>query len=421
MSVLILVGVGAGVLVLGVLLGRYYVPDTRPLRRAAKEGAMYIRGLNHILAHDNDAAIAELTRAVSENTGTVETYFALGVLYRERGEYERAVRVHQSILVRADSNRRLRLEARFQLGLDFEAAGFVRRARKAFEEVLEKEPKHAGAARKLLALHEAEGEWERAWKALRRVVKIDKQPDEVHASHLLAEMGLAALAAGDLGLAKKHLRHARRAHPEGIHPRHAHALWLRQAGKPRAAAELWLECLRSAPDLAAYFLPHLEAAFAAMGSPELLAGRLEALVTERPESVQLRLAQARFVGARDPARSLELLRQVIAEAPSLLTARRLLGRLLLAGDDPGALRTEYEALLATLGRVERSYRCARCGHTDQELFWRCPRCHTWDSVRVAWGRRTGEGQGAAPADRPAVPFGPVDRRLAPRRPQTQAG
>ncbi|MDY0002882.1 MAG: tetratricopeptide repeat protein, partial [Polyangia bacterium] len=314
MSILLLVCVGAGVLVLGVLLGRYYVPDTRPLRRAAKEGAMYIRGLNHVLARNNDAAIAELTRAVSENTGTVETYFALGVLFRERGEHERAVRVHQSILVRADVNRRLRLEARFQLGLDFEAAGFLRRARKAFEEVLENSPKHVGAAEKLLSLHEADGDWERAWKALRRLEKVTKKRDEVHASHLLAEMGLVAMEAGELGLAKKHLRHAIGAHPEGLHPRHARALWLRRAGKTRAAAELWLECLGAAPDLAAYFLPHLESAFEELGDLDGLARRLDTLSAERPESAQLGLARARFVGRRDPARALELLRQVIANA-----------------------------------------------------------------------------------------------------------
>ncbi|MDY0005145.1 MAG: hypothetical protein RBU30_27850, partial [Polyangia bacterium] len=151
---------------------------------------------------------------------------------------------------------------------------------------------------------------------------------------------------------------------------------------------------------------------------DALARCLDTLSAERPESAQLGLARARFVGRRDPARALELLRQVIANAPSLLPARRLLGRLLLAKDDAGALRAEYESLLGTLDEMERSYRCARCGHTHQELFWRCPRCHAWDSVRVAWGRRTGESQVAS--DRPALPFGPVDRRLSSRRPQSQA-
>lgn len=415
MTILLIAGAAAGMLIVGVLLGRYYVPDTRPLKRAAKEGAMYIRGLNHVLARNNDAAIAELTRAVSENTGTIDTYFALGILFRERGEHERAVRVHQSILVRADVNRRMRVEARFQLGLDFEAAGFRRRARRAFEEVLEKAPKHIAGAEKLLALHEAEGQWDRAFVALRRVSKIAKKRDEVRESHLLAEMGLASLAAGDLATARKQLRKARKAHPEGVHPRYAHAMYLRKAGKTRAAADLWMECLQVAPDLVAFFFPHMEEAHFELQSLDELANRLDGLIAKLPDNVQLRLSQARFVGKRDPALSLGLLRGVLADAPSLLPARRLMGRLMLAGDDPGALRAEYEELLETLDRIERSYRCARCGHTDREFFWRCPRCHAWDSVRVAWGRRTGEGQPAELALRPGIPGGPEDRRQAPRR------
>lgn len=316
MSILLIVAVSLGLLVAGVLLGRYYIPDTRPLKRAAKEGAMYIRGLNHVLAHDNDAAIDELTKAVSENTGTVDTYFALGVLFRERGEYERAVRVHQSILIRADSNRKLRLEARFQLGLDFESAGYHRRAQKAFEQVLERKPKHRPAAQKLLALYEAAEQWERAFKALRRVEKIQKSRDEVHESHLLAEMGLSALQAGQQSVARKQLRQALNVNPEGVHPRYAYGVYLQQAGKHKAAAKTWVEALESAPDLADFFFPYLEETYFELDQLDQLANRLDELLTQHPENPHLRMVQARFLGKQDPQLANTLIRGVLEDAPS---------------------------------------------------------------------------------------------------------
>jgi lipopolysaccharide biosynthesis regulator YciM len=376
---------------------------------------MYIRGLNHVLAHDTDAAIAELTKAVSENTGTVDTYFALGVLFRERGEHERAVRVHQSILVRADSSRRLRLEARFQLGLDFEAAGFRRRARKAFEQVLEKDTKHLPAARKLLSHAEAEGDWEQAFKALRRVEKIQKQADPVRESHLLAELGLATLESQDADSARKHLRKALKRNPDGVHPQHAYALYLHRQGKHQAAARLWLEALESAPDLADHLFPYLENAYFELGRLDELANRLDGLLERHPDNAHLRMVQARFIGKQDPPLAIGLIRGVLDRAPSLLPARRILGRIVLEGADEDTVRREFQALLETLERIEKSYRCSRCAFTGRDLFWRCPHCHAWDSVRVAWGRRAGEGQTHESAARPAIPGGPVDRRELPRR------
>ncbi|MFH2009611.1 MAG: tetratricopeptide repeat protein [bacterium] len=415
MSVLVIVSAGAVVLVVGLLLGRYYVPDNRPLKRAAKEGALYIRGLNHVLSHDNDAAIAELTRAVSENTSTVDTYFALGVLFRERGEYERAVRVHQSILVRTGITRELRIQAHFQLGLDFESAGYHRRARKAFEEVLEKSPKYRQAAEKLLALYEAGGEWERAHKALLRVTKITKQRDSRHLSHVLAEMALDAMEVSNASAAKKLVNKALAANKEGVHPLHVSAVILRETGKVRAAGDTWLRAMSIAPDLSGFFFPFLEEAFFEEESLDALGSKLDELGRVHPDNLNLRLVQARFLGKRSPELAAGIIRNVLEDAPSLLPARRLAGRLVLAAGDADAIRAEYEALLSTLESIERSYRCARCGHTSRELFWRCPKCHAWDSVRVAWGRREGEGSERVRSVGAAIPGGPAERRTMHRR------
>lgn len=415
MSIVLIVTACAAVLVIGLVLGRYYVPDTRPLKRAAKEGALYIRGLNHVLSHDNDKAIEELTRAVSQNTSTVDTYFALGVLFRERGEYERAVRVHQSIGVRAGVSRELRLQAHFQLGLDFESAGFHRRARKGFEEVLERSPKHRQAAEKLLSLYEAAGEWERAQKALVRVVKITGAKQPLHLSHILAEMALDALEQGDVGAAKKLVGRSVSANPEGVHPLYVSGLVLRRAGKVKNAADTWLRAVTIVPDLAGFFFPYVEEAFFELKELDQLGGHLDDLVDAYPDNLQLRLVQARFLGKRSPELAVSILRSVLEDAPSLLPARRLVGKLALQRGDAETIRSEYEALLATLERIERSYRCARCGHTSRDLFWRCPQCHAWDSVRVAWGRREGEGLDSGEQLQPAIPGGPAERRAASRR------
>lgn len=415
MSVILVIAVALALILGGILLGRYYVPDTRPLRLAARQGGFYIRGLNHVLAQDHEAAIAELSKAVSDHTASPETYFALGVLFRERGEMERAVRLHQSLLVRGDVDRRMRLEAYYQLGVDFEVAGFHRRARRAFEQVLDKDPKHGPSVRKLLAHYESERSWEQAYKALRRLEKVEKTPAPIHAAHLLTEMGLAALPQGDVAAASKHVRRARGLAPDSVHALYAEGRILGETDRWQQAIDAFIAALDHAPDLAEFFFPLLEDAHYRLGELHKLADALDRLIDHHPKNLHLRMVQARFLGKQDPALALPLIRGVLEDAPSLLPARRILGRMVIAAGDPEAAVQEFRRLLDTLERVEQSYRCSRCGHTSRSLFWQCPRCHAWDSVRVAWGRRSGEGAEVVAGEAPAIPGGPADRRQALRR------
>src|SRR5438552_1662872 len=98
--------VGFGALAAGVLIGRYYVPDDRQLRRTARHSRAYMRALSHLVARDYDTVMTELRAVVEENIDDVEPYFALGAIFRSRGEHERAIRVHQALAVRERDRRR---------------------------------------------------------------------------------------------------------------------------------------------------------------------------------------------------------------------------------------------------------------------------------------------------------------------------
>ena len=116
-AALVVLLIALGALAGGVLIGRYYVPDDRMLRRAARHGKAYLRALSHHIARDNDTVIAELRKVVDDNVDDSEPYFALAALFRGRGEHERAVRVHQALAVREGASARLRQRALFELGL----------------------------------------------------------------------------------------------------------------------------------------------------------------------------------------------------------------------------------------------------------------------------------------------------------------
>lgn len=390
MNLLLVVGGGMLLLVVGTLLGRYYAPDRRPLKRAAEEGRAYVRGLVEVLEGNDDAAIKEIAEALKKNTKTVEAYFALGTLFRNRQEYERAVRVHQAILMRRDLDRKTRLRVHYQLALDFRAAGFLKRAVKAMEWVVAQNKRSEPAWRELASLYEETGQWERAALARRRLGKLSDEDTRAVQAHLWAELACQQLEDDDLTGARKSLKRAVSANNESIHVLHVLALYHQQKGKLAAAAKAWEKALRAAPNLTAYFFPMLESVLFELGKLDRMDRILDDLLDQDPENSHLRLGHARLEAKRSPARALKILSGLLEEAPTLMPARREAARLILRKGDEEQVRKTLVDLLEVLDEADRGYRCERCGHAGEELFWHCPGCESWDSVRVAWGRRSGE-------------------------------
>src|SRR5690625_5977863 len=95
----------------------------------------YFKGLNFLLNEEPDQAIDAFIEVAKLDSETVELHFVLGNLFRRRGEIERAIRVHQSLLARADLQPAAREDAQFELAQDFLKAGMLDRAETAFERV----------------------------------------------------------------------------------------------------------------------------------------------------------------------------------------------------------------------------------------------------------------------------------------------
>jgi lipopolysaccharide biosynthesis regulator YciM len=258
-AALVLLLVGLGAMAAGVLIGRYYVPDDRQLRRTARHARSYMRAISHLIARDTDTVIDELKTVVEENIEDVEPYFALGAMFRTRGEHERAIRVHQALALRERDRRKNRHRALYELGLDFRAAGMPRRATKAMEEVLLDEPGHEGALRALASLYEEQARFNEAAGLWKRLGTRRNEDTSKREHHLLVAAAQAALARDDLESAKLLLKSAQKL---GETPHfYAAAAELAAARKNfRGTKERLRQALLADPALAPHLLPGMIAA-----------------------------------------------------------------------------------------------------------------------------------------------------------------
>lgn len=408
----------AGALAAGILIGRYYVPDDRTLKRTARHARIYLRALGHLISRDRDRAIEELQGAVAENVSDLEPYFALGALFRGRGEWERAIRIHQALELRARADKKLRRRARFELGLDFRMAGMPRRAIRALEECLAEQPKHEPALRALAGLYEQSGRLAEAAAAWRRLRKLsgERSPRELH---MAAAAARAAAAAGDLDAAKRHARDAERLDAGHPHSLAAAAALAEARGNPRQAGELVAQLAAAAPQLAAHAageLRRVERARLGESATEhdvcaAVLARLESAAAEGPasHSPHLRLAIAEHraeIGEVEDAAI--AYREIVERAPDVLPAHIQRARSLLVGGDEEALSAALAALAGPGGVLaplaQGLWRCAFCGEVAESFVWQCSECRQWGWIRLEIGW---EALSAPPA--------PRDRRAELRR------
>ncbi|MEO9156235.1 MAG: hypothetical protein ABI591_11585 [Kofleriaceae bacterium] len=258
-AALVLLLVGLGAMAAGVLIGRYYVPDDRQMRRNARHARTYMRAITHLIARDTDTVIDELKTVVEENIEDVEPYFALGAMFRTRGEYERAIRVHQALALRERDHRKVRHRALYELGLDFRAAGMPRRATRAMEEVLLDEPGHEGGLRALASLYEDQARFEQAAELWKRLGVRRGEDTSKREHHLWVAAAQAALARDDVDGAKHSLKAAHKL-AETPHFLVAAAELAAARKNFRGTKERLRQALVAAPALAPHLLPGLIAA-----------------------------------------------------------------------------------------------------------------------------------------------------------------
>ncbi|MCV2369442.1 lipopolysaccharide assembly protein LapB [Roseateles oligotrophus] len=348
--------------------------DTRQWKREQKNSPKaYFKGLNLLLNEQQDKAIDAFIEAVQNDPDTSELHFALGNLFRRRGEYERAVRVHQHLLQRGDLPRSERERAQHALAQDFYKAGLFDRAESAFT-ALAGTPFESEAELALLALYERTRDWRKAADVARHLEQTGTASFATRIAHYLCELALEAQARDHDDDAANLLAEARRIAP---HAARAHVLagqMQARLGEPKLAMAAYAELLAANPEAFNLVARDFAEAAQACGCHE----RALAILSDqycRTPGMHLLQAIAKLEPAADLQR--ERLSRHLREQPNLSAARLLLTQAQFK-------LSEVEAPLvgAAIDRAVRPlqrYRCAACGFEAQHYFWQCPGCLNWDT------------------------------------------
>jgi lipopolysaccharide biosynthesis regulator YciM len=359
------------VFLLGWLASRL---DIRQWKRADREAPKaYFKGLNLLLNEQPDKAIDAFIEAVQHDPDTSELHFTLGNLFRRRGEFERAIRVHQHLLQRADLTANDRLRAQHALAHDFMKAGLFDRAEEAFL-ALAGSPFETESRLALLGLYERSRDWRHAADMAAQLEKAGTGSFATRLSHYQCELAAEAEAAGDGAAADAALARAHSVAPQSARPLLQRAQRQMRQGDAAAALASFHELRQRNPEGFARVAAEYVACAQAAGQTEAARQTLEALYDRQP-GIDLLRALATLEGT-PPGASPRLL-ALLQEQPSLSAAIELLDTPPQAW--PEQARQAMREAVARTARPLQRYRCAACGFEAQRHFWQCPGCLGWDT------------------------------------------
>ena len=196
-------------LVLGILAGHFGWGRRWP-GSFGKLHPDYLTGLDYLVTEQPDRALDMFLKLMDANADTIETHFALGALYRRRGEVERAIRIHQNLLARDALAPEHREQALLALAQDYLRAGLLDRAEGLFQQVSEVPRLRASALDALRLVYERQHDWQQALGVYRQLADIGAAPPRMVAAHYLCELATLAIERGDAAGARQLLREARR-------------------------------------------------------------------------------------------------------------------------------------------------------------------------------------------------------------------
>ncbi len=379
----------AGLLFLAAALGYFFArfgddEDGEAPDSPGRLNADYIKGLNFLLNEQPDQALEVFMRMVAVDDETLETHFALGSLFRRRGEFDRAIRVHQNIIARPNLSDMHREHAIESLAEDYLSAGLFDRAETLFKELRGSAEFQVKALEKLVRIYEVTHDWEPAIEAYGELKKLVSEPDsEGRIAHYYCELAEHAVADRDFTQARALLKKAGSERHGTVRAQLALAALSQQTDDHKAAIKIFRQVMADEPRLIGEIVPRLAESCRAIDDQALFSKCLEKLQSSGGEAGKAIALAAIYDPHIQNFTALNCLRDYLLADPML---SNIVAVDQLQMSDPEELSVVLERIRKGLGRLfppSHRYSCTECGYLSSQLLWQCPSCRSWETVSPA--------------------------------------
>lgn len=356
-------------------------------QEASRLSRDYVAGVNFLLSNQQDKAVDLFLEMLKEDTGTVEAHLTLGNLFRSRGEVDRAIRIHQSLMESASLNYDQRLLAVQQLGRDYMAAGLYDRAEEMFKQLTDETDFRIGALQQLLLIHQATSDWQKAIEVAERLVKLGKEGQRVEIAHFYCELALQALSSDDLDRALALLRKGASADRNSARVSiMLGRIYIARGDYPRAVENLQ-RVIEQDSELVSETLEMLQTCYFNLDKLDEWVAFLRRCVEENV-GAGAELMLANLLEEREGRENTQswIVKQ-LQRHPTMRVFHRLIDYQVTEAEE-GRAKESLSVLRDMVGeqiRTKPRYRCHKCGFTAFTMYWHCPSCRAWSTIKPIRG------------------------------------
>ncbi|CAD7769463.1 MAG: Lipopolysaccharide assembly protein B [Candidatus Methanoperedenaceae archaeon GB50] len=365
-------------LIIGFFFGRRFSP--KDIQEAKESKIAFLTGFRYLLSKESDRAIEAFMKAVRLDTETVETYFALASLFRDKGEIERAISIHQSIITRPRLDEAIRLQALYDLALDYKKAGLFDRAIDVFKEVIRRTPQKKEAYLELANVYQVLKDWAAAYTVIQRLDKITGEDHSIVLAHYQTEIG-KKLQMEDKRKAEDAFKKAIKINKKCIDAYlHLGDLYFEQKNIKKALS-IWEEVIKISPEYSFLVYSRLEKIISEIKEERVFRKFIQNLEKKRERDIYSALFISKYyLGGKNLEKAEAFVNEVLQKAPTSVGARQLLSQIFLE-------KGEVQKAISLLTQIsqnllpQKSYQCSQCGYEATKLSWWCPQCQRWDTIK----------------------------------------
>ncbi|MEX2494933.1 MAG: lipopolysaccharide assembly protein LapB [Woeseia sp.] len=379
-STFLLAGLFLLLVAAGWALGRFGERDER-------EGAPpplnidYLKGLNFLLNEQTDQALEHFLKMVRVDDKTIETHFALGSLFRRRGEVDRAIRIHQNIIARPDLAAEQRDQALFSLAKDYLRAGLLDRAEKLFVRLSQGSRYQVEALEQLCRIYEQEREWQRAIESGQKLEVLSGKSLALQIAHYYCELAEHAAAKNDYTAARAFVKKAQSGRPRTLRGALTRAEIAQATADSKTALRLYHRIIDESTYLITEALPKLVEIHSREGSMDDLERDLRAML-ERNPNMTTDVAYTAIVNNIGGVGVIDIcVEHYMLNEPTLAEFIDLQRFRDTDDSTRDAALAKVRSALSRLAASTPRYKCTECGFSSQRLLWQCPSCKNWETQR----------------------------------------
>jgi lipopolysaccharide biosynthesis regulator YciM len=370
----------------GWFIGRRYTQGSSSRNSRANFSRDYFIGLNYLLNEQPDKAVDVFIKVLEVDSETVETHLALGHLFRRRGEVDRAIRIHQNLIARPSLAKKHKVEALVALGRDYQRAGVLDRAERLFLQVVESGENAPKSLRYLLEIYQQQKNWQATIVTARKYEAVTRESLSTDIAHYYCELAIIARTKKDDALARSHLKEAVIIDSSCVRASLLLGEIESAAGQWKPAIRAYKQVQHQDPEyLSETLMPLVSCYEQLQEEPELMDYLWQCLKDYPRMSTALVIAD-RLQKTQSDAIAIEFLEAQLKKQSSLRGMKRLIQLHLLNAETQARENLMMlQDLTKSLLKNKPIYRCRQCGFNGGVLYWQCPGCKSWSTVKPIHG------------------------------------